>query len=185
MDSIIMGIDPSINCTGVCVGLPQKYIYILIPGKMTKKMSQFHHADVHIKCYNKLDTKELAYEDKELTKSTNIHNICNIIESLIKEYGVTHVNMEGISYGSVGSAALADLSGLNFVIRETLIRNGVSFSIIPPTGLKKFAVANGSADKDLMIYAWQTLQPHLKDIKDIKIDDLADAFFLSNYKNTP
>ena len=62
------------------------------------------------------------------------------------------------------------------------MNKGVDFKIIPPTGLKKFAVANGSADKELMVYAWQTLQPHLKNITDIKIDDLADAYFLSNYE---
>ena len=182
---MVMGIDPSINSTGVCITDGNKFIYIIIAGKLTRKMQAFAHNDITIKCYNKLETNKLDYSDKEYVKATNVYNICNIISELITTYGITHVNMEGISYGSVGSAALADLAGLNFAIRNTIMNHNVSFSIIPPTGLKKFAVANGAADKDLMTYAWLTMEPQMKDIQDIKIDDLADAYFLSRYKNNP
>lgn len=182
---MIMGIDPSINSTGLCINKDNKYIYIIVVGKMTKKMREFEHNNIHIKCYNKLETNKLEYSEKEYIKATNIRGICDIIEDVIKQYDVTHVNMEGISYGSVGSAALADLAGLNFAIRYVLSKNNISFSIIPPTGLKKFAVANGSADKDLMTYAWLTMEPEMKDIQNIKIDDLADAYFLARYENNP
>jgi Holliday junction resolvasome RuvABC endonuclease subunit len=39
---IIMGIDPSINCTGVCVynTLTGNSMYYMIVGKITKKMSE-------------------------------------------------------------------------------------------------------------------------------------------------
>lgn len=176
-----MGIDPSINCTGVCVKYDNKYIYIMIPAKMTRKMKEFKHDSVYIKPYNKLDTKDLEYDQKESVKVENMYQISNILETLIKEYNINYVYMEGISYGSVGSAALADLAGLNFTIRYMLKRNNIPFHIVSPTSLKKFAVANGSADKNLMIYAWQNAEPSLKDVKDIKVDDLADAYFLANY----
>lgn len=176
-----MGIDPSINCTGICIRSESEYIYIIIPSKLTKKMSQIQCKNLYIKPYKKLDTKDLEYMDKEVNKVENMFNICNIIEQAILEYGVTSVYMEGISYGSVGSAALSDLAGLNFMIRYMLKKNNISFHIVSPTSLKKFAVANGGADKDLMVYAWQNAEPSLKVVKNIKVDDLADAYFLSNY----
>ena len=178
-----MGIDPSINCTGVCVtGHDSDDTYIMISSKMTKKMESFKHSHVNLNCYNKEDYKNEEYEGRERIKTNNIYNICKVIEDAILQYHPDHINMEGISYGSVGSAALADLSGLNFAIRCVIKKHNIPFTIVSPMGLKKFAVANGSADKDLMVYAWKTLQPHLKDIKNIKVDDLADAYFLAHYK---
>ena len=55
------------------------------------------------------------------------------------------------------------------------------FIVVSPSQNKKFATGNGSADKDLMVYSWLNIEKHVKNIKEIKIDDLADAFFLSNY----
>jgi Holliday junction resolvasome RuvABC endonuclease subunit len=46
---------------------------------------------------------------------------------------------------------------------------------------KKFATGIGNADKEHMIFSWLMIEKHLKDIKEIKIDDLADAYFLSNF----
>ena len=37
------------------------------------------------------------------------------------------------------------------------------------------------ADKDVMIDSWRRLDENIYNIKDIKIDDLADAFALSCY----
>lgn len=178
-----MGIDPSINSTGVCITSNNKDKYTLIPGKMTKKMQNFKSDYINIICYNKTTPLGDGYGEKEYIKTCNIYSICEILENLIISNNVTHVNMEGISYGSVGSAALADLAGLNFAIRCMLKRNNIPFTIIPPTGLKKFAVANGSADKDLMVFAWRSAQPHINKITDIKVDDLADSYFLAHYKN--
>lgn len=178
-----MGIDPSINCTGVCVtGSNENDMYIMIPSKMTKRMTSFVNNYIQLKCYNKEDYKNEEYEGRERIKTNNIYNICKVIDDLIVQYKPDHINMEGISYGSVGSAALADLSGLNFAIRCVIKKHNIPFTIVSPMGLKKFAVANGAADKDLMIYAWKTVQPHLKNVKDIKVDDLADAYFLAHYK---
>ena len=58
----------------------------------------------------------------------------------------------------------------------------VNFNIISPTQVKKFACANGQADKDIMIDAWKRLDKGINDIKGIKIDDLADSYFLSHYQ---
>ena len=55
------------------------------------------------------------------------------------------------------------------------------FVIVSPTQNKKFATGNGSADKDLMVFSWKKIEKCISDITEIKIDDLADAYFLSNY----
>ena len=35
-----------------------------------------------------------------------------------------------------------------------------------------------------MIYAWQQLEPEMKNIKDFKVDDLADAYFMAQWGRT-
>ena len=92
------------------------------------------------------------------------------------------VNMEGISYGSTGSAALADLAGLNFAIRMLLIEKGIKFKIVSPISLKVFATNNAGATKEEMSWAWKLLDKEMQDIDKIKIDDLADAYFLCRYE---
>ena len=181
---INIGIDPSLNSTGVCVYNGLSHKYFLIVSKATKKMLNFKHPDIQIIKYDKQDTtkKEHPYDVIESNKAFNIHNICTIIKQIIDKYDEpVHISMEGVSYGSVGSAALVDLSGLNFAIRNTLIDSNASFTIVSPSQNKKFATGNGSADKDLMVFSWLKIEKHLANVKDIKIDDLADAFFLCHY----
>lgn len=197
---VTIGIDPSLNSTGICVNVDGKCTYFIITSKMTKKMKKFKHDRIMYVPYDKQDTnkKENSYAVVESNKANNINKICTGIRDiiyvllggvstdtnkpLIQEKSELHVNMEGVSYGSVGSAALVDLSGLNFAIRNMLIELGISFTIVSPSQNKKFATGNGAADKELMVYSWLMVEKDLKNITDIKIDDLADAYFLSNYK---
>lgn len=189
---ITIGIDPSLNSTGVCVNVNGKCKYYIITSKMTKKMSTFKSEYIQYLPYNKQDTNKKLneYADIEYNKAQNIYNICDRIRTIIKSNVEWHAGdnlnnceifMEGVSYGSIGSAALVDLSGLNFAIRNVLLDLGVKFTIVSPSQNKKFATGNGAADKELMIYSWLKVEKHLKDITEIKIDDLADAYFLSNY----
>ena len=83
---------------------------------------KFAHDNVRIIEYGKKDTSKGGYSEKEYNKATNIYNICTILRDLIQLYEPDLVQMEGISYGSVGSAALADLAGLNFAIRSMIIK---------------------------------------------------------------
>ena len=89
--------------------------------------------------------------------------------------------MEGVSYGSVNGAALVDLSGLNFAIRMVINELNIPLNIVSPRAVKKFAIANGAADKDVIIKAWKLLDRNISDIIDIKIDDLADSYFIARY----
>lgn len=189
---IYIGIDPSLNSTGICINVDGKCKYYIITSKMTKKMKDFKNEYIQYLPYEKEDTNKKLneYADVEFNKAHNIYNICVRVKQVIKAnvewYSGDNINncevfMEGVSYGSLGSAALVDLSGLNFAIRNVLIELGVKFTIVSPSQNKKFATGLGNADKEHMIFSWLMIEKHLKEIKDIKIDDLADAYFLSNY----
>ena len=180
---IRMGIDPSINCTGVCIydDKLNKHTYYMIVSKCTKKMKEFANDHVNIIEYHKRESNKGEYHIKEYNKSLNIHDICNIIRDLITLYNPDIVQMEGVSYGSRGSAALVDLAGLNFAIRMTLSGKDIQYNILAPTSIKKFAVGNGSAEKDVMIASWKKLDKNISNISDIKVDDLADSYFIAHY----
>lgn len=187
----ILGVDQSINCTGVCLHTIEtdhsgdkpheyhSYQYWLIPAnnKCTKKMLAFSNPWITIDPYKKMDGED--YVSKEVAKTMNIYAICDIIESIIQTEKPDTLVMEGISYGSRGSAALVDLAGLNYCIRMMAIRRGLGIAIVSPTSLKMRATGNGGAEKEEMIWAWKQCDTNIADVKEIKIDDLADAFFLS------
>ena len=181
---MIIGIDPSINSTGVCIwdDAVADNRYYIIPSKMTRKMQQFDNQWITLLPYIKQDTTKDTYTIKEHKKFCNLYEVCNRIGDILDKYKPDMVKMEGVSYGSVGSAALVDLSMLSGMIRLEIGRRGIPFEIVSPTELKKFACANGQADKDVMIDAWKRLDPHIKDITEIKVDDLADAYFLAHYQ---
>ena len=182
---ITMGIDPSINCTGVCIydDVNEIHYYYMIVAKMNKKMQQFNNEYINIISYNKLDYSKDDYSTKEFKKSVNVNSICYYIRDIIQHHEPNLIQMEGISYGSRGSAALADLAGLNFAIRMTILgESEMNFNIIAPTSVKKFAVGNGGVEKDVMIASWKKLDKNISNITEIKLDDLADSFFLAHYK---
>lgn len=187
----ILGVDQSMNCTGVCLHTIEtviegentkeyhSYEYWLIPSdkKMTKKMREFKHPRVHIIEYPKQIGTD--YVTKEVAKTFNIYKIVDVITEIVKKKKPSMLCMEGISYGSAGSAALVDLAGLNYCIRMMAINKSLAINIVAPTELKKKATGNGGADKDEMVWAWKQCDKNIANINDIKIDDLADAFFLS------
>ena len=182
---ITIGIDPSINCTGICVynSVTMSHVYYMIVSKCTKKMREFNNEYVHIIEYGKFESNKGEYPLKEYNKAYNIYNICTIIRGILQVHETDLVQMEGVSYGSVGSAALVDLAGLNFAIRMILFKEGMQFNILAPTAIKKFAVGNGAAEKDVMIASWKKLDKNVLDITDIKLDDLADSFFIAHYSD--
>ena len=87
--------------------------------------------------------------------------------------------MEGLSYGSNGQ--LGDLGGLNFAIRMILLKHNINFVIIPPTTWKKQQIGIAGADKDIIVKTWKQLDKNMSNIDDIKLDDLADSYFLAHY----
>lgn len=174
----IIGIDPSINSTGICIKDENTVKYYLIVPNITKKLSKIDNEYLKIIKYDKHDTKELSYSEKESAKLNNIYNICNIISDIIDLYKPDNINIEGVAYSANGS--VIDLTGLNYGIRLLAKNKNIPINIISPTSVKKFAVANGQASKEIILDAWKRLDNRLKNVN-IKKDDLADAYFIASY----
>ena len=182
-----IGIDPSINSTGICVSDGMTNIYYIIASKITKKSIEYckDKPYIHVIEYDKLDTKGInIYWQKEKVKDSNIEKVIEEIRKIISHYDkvgvIDRIVMEGVSYGSVKGAALVDLSFLNARIRSLL--RGFNYYIVAPTEVKKYSVGNGGADKSVMILSWKKLDKNISNLPDwFKCDDLADAFFMSHY----
>ncbi len=188
---VTVGIDPSINSTGICVSGVDKHfnIYYLIPSKITKKSLEWARGVdwLNIEDYDKVSVKEIdKYYEKEFIKFGNlfvlVETLSCVLDIIMNKYIIDYVTMEGVSYGSVKGAALVDLSFLNAMIRMKLHEKKIKFYIVSPTEVKKYAVGNGSAEKSLMIMSWKKLDKNIQSIPDwFKCDDLADAYFMSYY----
>lgn len=180
---IFMGLDLSINSSGICIynAENKKTIYYIIGSKFTKKALSSSQIIVNLQSYDKKDIdKNSEYYIKENTKTHNIYNIVNEIEKLILKYKPNVISIEGVSFQSSGS--VVDLAGLNYMVRNIAMNNNINIFIASPTQNKKFATGNGQAEKDVMISAWKKADPKVLDIPScIKIDDLADAYFLARY----
>jgi Holliday junction resolvasome RuvABC endonuclease subunit len=190
MKHYVIGIDPSINSTGVCVSEvgSDLNIYYIISAKATKKSVQYCKDLDHINIipYKKEETKGVTqYWRKEQIKTRNISLVSREIAIILLYYStngnvIDRITMEGVSYGSVQGAAIVDLSFLNATIRQNF--DGYNYYIVAPTEVKKYAVGNGNAEKDVMILSWKKLDKKIKDLPDwLKVDDLADAYFMAHY----
>ena len=183
---VTIGLDLSINSTGVCIYDTTKVMsfYYIISPKFTKKVSNINNAHLALIQYEKttVDSK-LDYSVKEELKTYNIYNIVRHIKHILEVWDPDVVTIEGVSFGSTGSAALIDLSGLNYMVRMACIEAQIpNVFIVSPTQNKKFATGNGSAEKDVMISAWQKLEKHMIGTEQyVKVDDIADAYFMARY----
>lgn len=197
---IHIGIDPSLNSTGICiydytVQTPIKYY--IISAKFTQKALKYSDDTiVNLIQYDKKDiNKSTPYADQERDKTKNLCSIVQNISQIINDFCCLHpeicgikVYMEGISYGSSATTAVMELAGLNYLIRNLLESMHIPYEIITPMANKKFAVGIGNADKDVMVDAWKHCQPKgfLEQSSrimnnSIKIDDMADAYFLATH----
>lgn len=192
--NVFIGIDPSINSTGMTIRTDTGFcrFFIIKGDKLTKKEknAQLNNYEIFEYClYQKENVKDTnnAHE-RELAKAHNLSTIAdtiyNIIEELLQQFRKTStvdsvtICMEGISYGSIHSAAVMDLAGLNYLIRDRLHHHTVvgTLLVTPPAEIKKFFTGNGVANKQLMVTAFSGSFP---DLLLPKIDDIADSYAAS------
>lgn len=189
--NIYIGIDPSINSTGIVIQKENKILfYIVKPNKLSKKEIAIEHKVSNFKyvLYNKIDLSK--YKDKnyleEQKKTENLLSISstikNIINSNINETDIVYIVEEGISYGSsIRTKSVFDLAGLNYLIRSIFFNSNKNtiFFIGTPAEIKKFATGKGNANKEMMKKCFAGIFPEITQIQ--KYDDLADAYFMSEY----
>jgi len=206
---IFVGIDPSLNSTGICMlfyeedKLVKDMYYIIKPNKLTKKEQSIQDTLINFDyiLYKKTDLD--IYKDNnvnignshiynnlfsEYWKTINMINIVDTIKECIYDniQGRTsytlYIVQEGISYGSsIRTKSVFDLAGLNYMIRREFIKNEeIRFFISPPTHIKKFATGIGNCKKEMIIEMFKMIQPELS--KSLpKVDDIADAYFMAKY----
>lgn len=206
MINIYVGIDPSINSSGItCLAyeentLIKEFFFIIQPRKnnksglgLSKKESEAEEKYIDkfsYILYDKLDAPEDNHVN-EYNKTLNFMNILNIINDEVNKFikRVTnnstlynlYVCQEGISYGSSQrTKSVFDLAGLNFLLRNMVITKlrPTKFIIATPSEIKKKTSGNGNCNKDVMISLFQSLYP---DFILPKIDDIADSFWMANY----
>ena len=199
--NIFVGIDPSINSTGVCIletdenNAQVNYkFYIIKNGKLSKKESKAEDDNAKIFqyiLYDKLDTSIKNIEDYkvlEWNKTKNMIQVCNCVKEIIhkhikrcNEVSNLYICQEGISYGStIKTKSVFDLAGLNYLLRNAFINSNICdyFIIAAPSEIKKFATGKGNANKEMMVNMFSYIFPNLQLPK---IDDICDAYFMANY----
>lgn len=187
---VSIGIDPSINSTGVCIMECDGTLdsidtsYHIIGTKPTKATQEFFNKNgkkFDFKDYGKLDySSEKEYWIKELLKTESIVKSSMVLNDILTCASPDIVVMEGVSYGSTSGASIVDLAGLNFIYRYKILSETDDMVIASPMEIKKFATGNGGVDKDIMIRVWSLCEKLDVDPK-AKVDDLADAYFMALY----
>ena len=194
--NVFIGIDPSINSTGMTIRTDTGFcrFFIIKGDKLTKKEknAQSNNSEIFEYClYQKENVKDTNNaHQRELAKSHNLSTIAdtiyNIIEELLQKFRKTStidsvtICMEGISYGSIHSAAVMDLAGLNYLIRDRLHHHTVvgTLLVTPPAEVKRFYTGSGNANKQLMI---STFKGSFPDFDLPKIDDVCDSEGMAKY----
>lgn len=195
---LCIGIDPSMNSTGLTIICYDdnnteifKKFYIIKPGKLSKKekLSELKYISFfEYKLYDKHDKSDILCEN-EIGKTKDFISVSNIIKEIIinviNNYQITDffVCEEGISYGSVNTKSVFDLSGLNYLIRNSILQIIKNFNfgkliIATPAQIKKFATGKGNSNKQLMIECFKNIH---KDFDIPKIDDISDSYFMAQY----
>lgn len=194
--NVFIGIDPSINSTGMTIRTDTGFcrFFIIKGDKLTKKekTAQLENSEIFEYClYQKENVKDTnnAHE-RELAKAHNLSTIADTIYNIIQEVliqlkKIDSVNsiticMEGISYGSIHSAAVMDLAGLNYLIRDRLHHHSIvgTLLVTPPAEVKRFYTGAGNANKQLMI---STFKGSFPDFDLPKIDDICDSEGMAKY----
>lgn len=196
--TLYVGIDPSINSTGITIARYENDVeveikfYIIKNGKLTKRESAANDSIDNFEyiIYNKIDLTQFKDDNHvfEYYKTKNMVEVVNTIYDLIlnevKKYtSVVNVVIEGISYGSsIRTKSVFDLAGLNYMIRYKLITSDIqhlNLSIATPSNIKKYATGKGNANKESIMTIFKYIFPEMQNIP--KLDDIADSYFMAMF----
>ena len=196
--TLYVGIDPSINSTGITIARYENNVeaeikfYIIKNGKLTKRESAANDSIDNFEyiIYNKIDLTQFKDDNHvfEYYKTKNMVEVVNTIYDLIlnevKKYSaIVNVVIEGISYGSsIRTKSIFDLAGLNYMIRYKLITGDIqhlNLSIATPSNIKKYATGKGNANKESIMTIFKYIFPEMQNIP--KLDDIADSYFMAYF----
>lgn len=175
-----IGIDQSLNSTGICVNENGTYTYYLITATATKRFIKAAESfqSLHVIPIPKTPSTKGIVHENNITE--HIYIIIKVIKEIFNRHKPDLVITENIAFAANGR--VIDLAGLGHCIRLTCREMNIPFLSIPPTTVKKQSVGLGSATKEMMILTWARIFPQFKPLCDHKVDDLADAYFICEYK---
>ena len=195
---LYVGIDPSINSTGITIARYENDVeveikfYIIKNGKLTKRESAANDSIDNFEyiIYNKIDLTQFKDDNHvfEYYKTKNMVEVVNTIYDLIlnevKKYSaIVNIVIEGISYGSsIRTKSIFDLAGLNYMIRYKLITSDIkhlNLTIATPSNIKKYATGKGNANKESIMTIFKYIFPEMQNIP--KLDDIADSYFMAMF----
>lgn len=175
-----MGIDPSLNSTGVCIWNGVRNVYYLLAAHTTKKMAEISSQIENITIVNiPKEHLEGSGTQQAISQTKNITAIVRELLGLLDMHKPNRVVIEAPAFGASGR--VADLAGLNHIIRYECYRRGIDFYPLPPTAVKMQTVGNGQATKEMMVDTWLMIEPAAAPLRSCKCDDLADAWALCHY----
>lgn len=152
---IVAGIDLSLSNTGYAV-LNSESGYLLTSGLIKTKPTE-------------TNLEELA----------RLRTIVEKIMELLHTGDVRLVAIEGIAFMARNSTALAQLAGLNYLLRNALFLSNIPFVIVAPTSLKKFVTGKGNGPKDnIMLEIFKRWGVSISD------NNIADAYGLAKIAAT-
>jgi hypothetical protein len=152
----IIGIDLSLNSTGICI-LRGNSINLVSVFKTDNNIEKIFSRNDHFTLLGGCSELKMILKNKELDKSSEYHirereKISNfvylaneikdaIIGSICDDDDV-YIGMEGISFGSPGNS-LIDISMLTGILRSEILKilgnDSGRFFVFSPTAIKKFA----------------------------------------------
>lgn len=133
---MILGLDPSLSSTGYCIMNEEQEIATL--GKIVTKVNK-----------------------KTPTEEDRLFVICDTLDKLIKEHGVTRVALEA-QFLHKNPKTTMILSRLRGALGYMLKVNSCTIEHFPPSSVRKILMDDGSADKEEVA---QYIQDKYKDSK--------------------
>lgn len=182
--SIIIGIDPSITSTGVCVWDKNHNInkYYNIVKNPTKKLQSYKSDHISIISYDSPSTKDMSSVEKEYWKTSDVKKIHDYIATIFTLFVPDLVLMESIAMSATGRIEL--LAGLNYSLRILAMQRDISICCLTPQMIKKEFVGNGAAGKQEMVDMWKFCDTNSSEYVEKfskNSEDLADAYAIAHY----
>lgn len=174
---IVMGLDISLNCTGICI--------------LSHDRVEYHTEIIPVEYIEGKTTKGKKVLLKGLKRQLFI---VNQIELILDLYKPDYVAIENYSFGSKGRAVI-QLGELGGIIRFLLTKRNINFQTFSPQTLKSFALGhldlpkriNNLSDKEKGVARKESKSLMLREaiasgrVK-FRTDNSADAYWLSFIK---
>jgi len=123
---------------------------------------------------SKIVEEMIIGSDKKDSYEKRIYNIYDRCRWVSDVSHLKMINIEGLSYGSIGK--IAELGALHYFFRVKFFENKSPYIITTPTELKKFITGKGNSKKEIMIK-----EIYKKWGADFNNNNLADAYALAKF----